>query len=124
MPGLAVMLGAFASAALWMSVLAPSIARLFGVPLAFGFGGLGRKNQHLTKLQFVWGYGTFTWGIGMFLCFTMWDFLDWKLLADQSSGANLRPERIGARLLLMLIGGAILGFWSAPDKHIRRSRRF
>lgn len=122
MLGLAVLLAAVASAVLWISVLAPAIAHLFGVPLAFGFKRRDGKNQQLTKLQFFWGFGVLTWGIGMFLWVTMWDFLEWKLLGDQSSGASLRPAHIGARLVIMLVFGAIVGFWSAPDKHNQRCR--
>ena len=48
MLGLTVILGATATGLLWMSLVAPALARLFRVPLAFGIWRIDRRNQHLT----------------------------------------------------------------------------
>jgi hypothetical protein len=117
--GFALILGALATAFLWMSLVAPALARLFRVPLPFW--RIDRRNQHLTRRQLVIWEGAFTWGVGMFLAFSVWDYLEWKLLGDQTSGGRLHLEHVCFNFIFWLLAGVIWGFWVAPDKQAEGS---
>ncbi len=113
---LGLMLGALAVAVLWMSLVAPSVARIFGVRLAFGLWRSYPKNQNLTRPQFVIGYGVFSWGVGMFLCFFTWDYLLWRFADDLWSGRHIQLEHAGRSLLIWLAIGLLYGLLVAPRK--------
>ena len=68
---------------LWMGVVAPSIVRPFGVPMAYGYWRLDRRNQHLSRRQYVWGFGVFAWGMGMLLFIISQSFGE-RLLSGRS----------------------------------------
>ena len=97
-----------------MGFAAPAILRTFGVPVASGMWRLDRRNQHLNKMQYVWGFGVFSWGLGMFLFFTVSRYLDWKLLDDKFS--RLSPVRILFYFLIWLAAGWITGIFGAPHR--------
>ena len=46
---------------LWAGFVAPTIARGFDVPMASGWR-ISRRNQYLSKLQYVWTCGVFAAG--------------------------------------------------------------
>jgi hypothetical protein len=95
----------------WMGVLAPAILRPFGVPLRFGFlRRLDRLNQHLSRNQYVWSFGVFSWGFGMFLFFVTARYLQWKLLGDRF----LSTTSTLVAFLLWLIMGWLVGALGAP----------
>ena len=54
----------FCTTVLWVGLLAPLILRGFGTPMAIGFWRLDRLNRHLSKRQYLWGYGVFSFGVG------------------------------------------------------------
>jgi hypothetical protein len=92
---------------LWTTFAAPAILRLLGIPVAFGIWRIDRRNQHLTKTQYVWGFGVFMWGIGMFLFFVIARYLDWKLL-----GVKI-PMNIFVALVTWLTAGWLVGVLGA-----------
>jgi hypothetical protein len=96
-----------ACGAMWTGLVAPTILRTFGVPVAFGMWRINRRNQNLSRTQYVWGCGVFMWGLGMFLLFVISRYLDWKLL-----GVKI-PIRIFWSLLTWLTAGWLLGVLSA-----------
>ena len=53
-----------AAALMWAGFVAPTILRALGVPMAYGLWQLDRRNQHLSKRQYVWSVGVFSTGIG------------------------------------------------------------
>ena len=99
---------------LWIGFAAPAILRLFGLPVAFGAWRTDRRNQHLTKRQYVWVCGVFGWGVGMFLFFTISSYLDWRLLGDKFS--HLSFLRISGEFLTWLAAGWLFGVFSAPHR--------
>lgn len=107
---LAILVGAAGSAVLWMSFLAPSIAHLFGAPLAFGFWRLDRKNSHLSKTQFLWWFGVFTFGVGIFLYGAVFDLLRLTLLHEHLSFSR---SSVGG-FVIAILGGLLVGLTSAP----------
>jgi len=96
----------------WTNFAAPAILRTFGVPLAFGMWRIERRNQNLNRAQYVWAFGVFTWGLGLFLFFVILRYIDWKLL-----GVNI-PIRILGTLLSWSAAGWLIGVLSV------RHRRF
>jgi uncharacterized protein YneF (UPF0154 family) len=62
--------------------------------------------------QYVWAFGVFSWGLGMFLFFTVARYLEWKLLADRFSFLNLRGAIV--TLLISLVMGCLFGAFTAP----------
>ena len=111
--GFLVMLGAAVSMMLWTSVIAPVLVRAVGVPMAIGFWRQDRKNRHLNKPQYVWAYGAFGFGLGVFFFLTVWDYLKWKLLADQFSHFNSR--QLIVRLAISLSVGLVVGLIRPRD---------
>jgi hypothetical protein len=108
--GLAVFLIAIVSAACWIGLVAPAILRCFGVPIAFGLWRLDRRNQSLSKTQYVWAFGVFSWGLGMFFFSTVADYLGRKLLGATS------PMHATVGLLMWLGAGWLLGVLNAPRR--------
>lgn len=74
---------------LWMGLVAPAILRFFGVPVAIGDWMLERRNQRLSRTQYIWAGGVFQWGVGMFVFFTLSKYLEWRLLGDRFSYLSL-----------------------------------
>lgn len=114
--GLTIPLIAIACLSLWIGVLAPAILRSFSVPIPFGLWRLDR--QEFTKVQYVWAFGVFSWGLGMFLFSTVWKYLEWKLLGDKFSYQSLAHILVG--LLIWVLAGFLFGVFS--EKH-RKGRR-
>ena len=95
-------------ALLWMGVIAPSILRALGVPAAGGLWRLDRRNQHLSRSQYVWGIGVFDWGIGTALATTLLDYVLWK---DSGSSSHAQsPKTILLKAAVYLIAGLFVGF--------------
>lgn len=114
MTGLTIFLSAIACVSLWVGVIAPAILRSFGVPMAFGVWRLDRRNQRLSRAQYIWAFGVLSWGLGIFLFSTVWKYLEWKLLGDRFSYSS--PARIVAGLLTWLLLGFLVGVFSAPRR--------
>jgi len=68
---------ALLAAVLWIGILAPAILRIFGIPMAFGFWRLDRRNRHLSRGQYAWGFGVFSFGIGSLFLSALRDYLNW-----------------------------------------------
>ncbi len=111
MPGLAVWLTAVAAAVLWMSLFAPwFISRHFGATCAFGFWSLDRAESRLTHGQFVWWFGVFTFGVGIFLYGAVFDILRIYLLHEDLS---LATNSLGGSVTALVVG-SLIGWISAP----------
>lgn len=109
-----VFLTAVACAWCWMGLIAPAILRSFGVPLAFGLWRLDRRNQNLSRSQYVWAFGVFSWGVGMFLFWTMAGYLQWRVLSDPSEYPTLR-RTIGG-VVIWFTTGLLFGTFTAPRR--------
>jgi hypothetical protein len=105
---------ALLSAWLWTWFVAPAILRAFGVPMVSGQWRWNRRDKHLSKRQYVWGYGVFAWGTGMFLFFVLTDYLSWRMLGDRFSRPT--PVRVALELVIFLGAGWTVGAYGAP-KH-------
>lgn len=101
----------FCAALLWIGMLAPGILRIFGVPMISGFWRLDRLNQHLSKLQYVWGYGVFSFGIGMFMLSALMDYPKWGRTYERTPAT---VSDIALRLLIWLAAGGFVGSLSRP----------
>lgn len=89
----------------WICYLCPAIARLFHVPMAYGFYRAARENQHLSRKHYFWFVGVLGFGVGMFLLSSTDDYLRWKLLGD-----HFAINHLSRRLAASLVGGALFGF--------------
>jgi hypothetical protein len=101
-----------ACAVLWMVFGAPAILRSFGLPVVPGTWRMDRSNQPLSTTQYVWAWGVFRCGIGMFLFFAISRYLDWRLRGDSFS--RLSPKLIFGALLIWLAVGWVVGVMGAP----------
>ena len=99
----------------WSSFVAPAIIRIFGVPMASGWR-LARRNQHLSKLHYVWGYGVFSVGSGLFLFATIRQCLYCKLIVDRFP--HLSGPNLALRLLICLAAGLLFGAFTAPEREM------
>jgi hypothetical protein len=97
---------------LWIGFVAPTILRALGVPMALGYWRLDRRNQRLTKWQYVWGFGVFSWGVGMFLFSAVWAYLFSKPIFYGFSRPTL--THLVSELVTWLAAGWLVGFFSAP----------
>ena len=52
---------------LWMMIVAPLMAKLFGVPLRVGVLPIAKRDQQLSRRQSFWLGGVLGWGIGLSL---------------------------------------------------------
>jgi FtsH-binding integral membrane protein len=105
---ISLLLVAVASLLLWHGVVAPAIMRLVGVPLRGGFWRTDLRNQHLSKGQYVWAFGIFTWGIGMFLFMNVWDYLQWRVIGD--TFLRLDAKHVALTFLIWVVAGCFVGF--------------
>ena len=112
--GLGIVLIPIICALFWIGVVAPTILRSFGVPIAFGFWRLGRRNERLSKAQYVWAFGVFSWAGGMFLFLFLHRYLEWKLLGDRFPYPT--PRHIIVGLLQCLLLGWLVGVLSSPNR--------
>lgn len=119
MKGLLALIGSLACAWLWIGVVAPLIARTFGVPMKVGLWRVDRQNRHLTRRQFFWSFGLLGWAVGMFLLFFLFDHLDWSILG--SSHPSVR--RTVASLIGSIVGGVAVGSLGYPGEKITTVRR-
>jgi hypothetical protein len=94
----------------WIDLIAPLIARAFGVPYKFAFWRTDRQNMHLRRWQYLWFVGVSGWGIGMFLFTTLWDFLQWKFLGEKAMDRSIGYTL--AHLGVWLVSGALFGYVS------------
>lgn len=99
---------------LWMGFVASAILRAFGVPMAYGFWRLDRRNRHLGRWQYVWGFGVFSWGVGMFLFSAVWDGPFSKPIPNGFSHPTVTHVVVG--LAIWLTAGWLVGIFTAP-KH-------
>jgi hypothetical protein len=109
MQGLLIACAAFVVAWLWMDFFAPLLARIFGVPARLGLWRSNRRNQHLSRPQFVWWIGVVGFGIGMFL---------WSLICDESTIFQTYPgvtaRRFVVNMFIWLFAGFGFGLSTAP----------
>jgi len=98
---LVVFLVAVSVALLWVSVLAPLVANIFGVPARASLWRIDRRNQHLTTTQYFWTIGLLGMGMGMLLLFATMDL---------GEGRHLSVRSITGCLLGALLVGLIAGF--------------
>lgn len=103
---------AILAALLWAGFLAPAILRALGVPMAYGLWRLDRRNKHLSKRQYIWGFGVVTWGVGMILFNTICSYLVSKPIPDRPAQTSAARTVVG--LLSSLIMGWLFGVLSAP----------
>lgn len=115
MTALAIFVLAIGCGLAWVGLVAPALLRAFGVPVAQGVWRLDRRNQHLSRTQYVWFFGVFAWGLGMFLFFTISRYLEWKLLGDRS--AFQHATQLIMSLLVWLLSGWLFGLWTAPPRN-------
>ena len=82
--------------------------------MAYGQWKWNRSNQNLSKQQYVWGFGVFAWGAGMFSFVVLRDYLFWKVMGD----VFLRPTppRVLLELIIWLGAGWTLGLYGAPER--------
>lgn len=97
---------------LWASFVAPAIARGFGVPMASGWR-LDRRNQHLSKLHYVWACGVFAAGSGLFLFITLRQYLCCILIAG--AFPRVSGSYLALRLIICLAAGWFFGVFTAPQ---------
>ena len=109
-----IIIGAIGCMSLWIGLIAPTILRGIGVPLAYGMWRLDRRNQHLTRSQYLWGFGVFSWGLGAFLYATTFDLLSWELLGER--GYYSTPLRIIVQLMICLVIGWLVGVFGSPSR--------
>jgi len=100
---------------LWTSFVAPAIARGFGVPMASGWR-LNRRNQHLGRLNYVWGCGMFAGGSGLFLFITLRQYLCCILIA--ATFPHLSGPSLALRLIICLAAGWLFGVFTAPQREM------
>jgi hypothetical protein len=105
------LLTAILGAWLWTSFVAPAISRGFGVPMASGWR-LSRRNQHLSKVHYVWGCGVFAVGSGLFLFVTLRQYLYCILIVGKLP--HLSGPHLALRLTICLAAGLIFGIFTAP----------
>lgn len=99
----------------WTSFVAPAIARGFGVPMASGWR-LGRRNQRLSKLYYVWGCGAFSVGSGLFWFITLRQCLCCELITGRLP--HLLEPYLALRLIICFAAGWLFGFLTAPRQEI------
>lgn len=112
MISLASLLIAILGAWVWAGFVVPAALRGFGVPMASGWR-LGRRNQHLSKLHYVWGCGVFALGSGLFLLITLRQYLCCMLTVDRFP--HVSAPDIAARLIICLTAGWLFGVFTAPQ---------
>jgi hypothetical protein len=78
------------AAILWVWVVGPCLARLFGFPIRTAFWKPDRQNQQLTRPQFIWAFGVLVFGIGFGIVNLDSDTIHTFLLA-KSWSAKLVP---------------------------------
>ena len=100
---------------LWTSFVAPVIARGFGVPIVSGWR-LNRRNQHLSKSEYVWGCGAFAFGTGLFTFLTLRQCLYCIITSDKLP--HLAGSYLGPRLLLCIAAGWLFGVFTAPQREV------
>jgi hypothetical protein len=99
------------AAILWVWVVGPCLARLFGFPIRTAFWKPDRQNQQLTRPQFIWAFGLLVFGIGFGIVNLDSDTIHTFLLA-KSWSAKLVP--LGFQLALSIVMGTAIAFWCAP----------
>jgi len=105
----AILFIAAACGLLWIGVIAPAILRSLGFPIALGF-----RNQHLSRTQYVWAVGVFSFGLGSFLFSIVSEYLEWKLLGEQLSYPS--PTHIIVGLVIWPLAGWSFGVITAPRR--------
>ena len=96
---------------LWSSFVAPVIARGFGVPMLSGWR-LNRRNQHLSKPDYVWGCGAFAVGTGLFTFLTLRQCLYCTI--EYVRFPHLAGSYLGLRLVICVAAGLLFGVFTAP----------
>jgi hypothetical protein len=100
---------------LWAGFAAPAIVRNFGVPIVSGLR-LARQNRHLYKPYYIWGCGVFAVGLGLFLLFTLRQYLCCLLIAAKLPHQGERELAI--RLIICLAMEWLFGVFTAPELEI------
>ena len=95
---------------LWIAVIAPLLMRAVGVPVGIGLWRIDRRNQHLSRRQYVWAVGIVAWGMGMFLGMNVSDYLEWRFGGDAFAPHTL--IRIAISFLIWALAGWQFGVLS------------
>jgi hypothetical protein len=80
---------------------------VFGVPARISPWRIDRRNQHLTRNQFIWSIGVLGFGMGMLLLFATLSY---------GEGRHITLRSVSVWLLGALICGFGIGFSSAPHR--------
>ena len=107
------------AALMWIGFAAPTILRALGVPMAYGLWRLDRRNQHLSKRQWVWGLGVFSMGVGGALLLTLRYYLPRGLTGERHShpGASSLVGLISSLAIAWLVANL-----TAPQPRISDGR--
>jgi hypothetical protein len=97
---------------LWTGFVAPAFVPNFGVPIVSGWR-LARQNRHLYKPYYIWGCGVFAVGLGLFLLFTLTQYLCCMLIATKLPHQGERELAI--RLIIWLAMGWLFDLFTVPE---------
>src|SRR3569833_2844830 len=101
------------AAILWICLVGPWLARLFGIPIRAAFWRPDRQSQQLTRLQIVCAYGVLIFGIGLSIFNLDSDILH-RVLSEKSWSAKLID--LGFQIALSTFMGIVIAFWCAPTQ--------
>lgn len=99
----------------WAAFAAPGIGRSFGVPMISGWN-LVRRNQHLSKLDYVRGCGLFAVGSALFIFLTLKQYLYCEFTVGKPP--NFHGSYMWLRLVIFLVAGWVFGIATAPYQKV------
>src|ERR1700752_2314902 len=103
----------WSAAILWVCVVGPWLARLFGIPIRAAFWKSDRQNEQLTRRQFMWVFGVLVFGVG-FSIFNLDSEVIHRLLTEKTWSSRLID--LGVQVLLSICMGIAVVFWCAPTQ--------
>jgi len=103
----------------WIGFVAPTILRAFRVLMAYGWWRMDRRNRHLSKRQYVWSFGVFSMGIGVFFLTALRDYLPWELAGERHSHLE---ASVLIRLIISLAIGWLVTSLTVPQQRISDTR--
>lgn len=77
---------------------------------------LNRRNQHLSKPDYVWGCGAFAVGTGLFALLTLRQCLYCIIACVRFP--HLVGSYLGLRLLICVVAGLLFGVFTAPQREV------
>jgi hypothetical protein len=99
----------------WAAFVAPAISRGFGLPMLSGWNFI-RRNQHLSKSDYVRSCGVVAVGSGLFLLLTFKQVMYCELVVGKPP--YFKGSYMGERLIICLLAGWIFGSATAPAQNI------